>query len=102
MTTKNAVIEKLKEVKDPELSIDIVRLGLVRNVILGPVIEGLEKHEWIEVLMTLTSPFCPYADTLITDVEKAVESFHDGEPRVELVFEPPWEPSQELKDELGI
>lgn len=89
------VTEKLKTVKDPELGLDIVTLGLVREVTID--------DDGIEVLMTLTSPFCPFADELIQSVEKEVGKLPDsGDVRVEITFDPPWEPPQEVKDALGL
>ena len=67
--TKEQVIEKLKEVKDPEIGIDIWTLGLVYELTID--------DEGVEILMTLTSPFCPFADELIKQVEKAVAQLLD-------------------------
>lgn len=92
--TKEIVLEKLKEVKDPELGIDIVTLGLVYDVKFD--------EDGIEVLMTMTTPFCPFADDIIADVEKKVISLKSGEAKVEITFDPPWEPPKELRDKLGI
>lgn len=92
---KENITEKLKTVKDPELGIDIVSLGLVRNVSID--------DDGVEVLMTLTSPFCPFADELIQNVETAVGKLPGaGDVRVEITFDPPWEPPQEVKDALGL
>ncbi len=101
MITENDVKEVLKKVVDPELGIDIVKLGLIYGVTFGPVMNN-GVYEWIEVLMTLTSPYCPYAEELVLDVEKAVASLQKGEARVEITFEPAWQPSEELKAELGV
>lgn len=88
-------MEKLKNVKDPELGLDVVTLGLVRNVTVD--------EDGVEVLMTLTSPFCPFADKLIKDVEREVGKLkNSGDVRVEITFDPPWEPSQEVKNVLGL
>lgn len=99
MPTKEQVIEKLKGVKDPEIGLDIWTLGLIYNITID--------EEGVEVLMTLTTPFCPFADDLIKDVEKNVSSLLDSandekSVRVELTFEPAWEPSSELRAKLGI
>jgi metal-sulfur cluster biosynthetic enzyme len=97
--TKEQVIEKLKEVKDPEIGIDIWTLGLIYNISID--------DEGVEILMTLTTPFCPFADDLIRDVEQTVSTLlgdvdDDHGVRVELTFEPAWEPSAELRAKLGI
>lgn len=92
---KAIVTEQLKTVKDPELGLDIISLGLVREVTID--------EDGVEVLMTLTSPFCPFADELIQSVEKEVGKLPDsGDVRVEITFDPPWEPPEEIKDALGL
>jgi len=88
------VIEKLKLVKDPELGIDVWTLGLIYKITID--------DEGVEVLMTLTSPFCPFANDLIQEVEKEVGKLKHGDVRVEITFEPAWEPSEELRSSLGI
>lgn len=90
------IIEKLKTVKDPEIGIDIWTLGLVYKITLG--------EEGVEILMTLTTPFCPFADDLIADVKKKVGElgYAEGDVRVELTFEPAWEPSEEVRMMLGV
>ncbi|KKU81855.1 MAG: hypothetical protein UY07_C0007G0009 [Parcubacteria group bacterium GW2011_GWA1_47_8] len=90
------IIEKLKQVKDPEIGLDIWMLGLVYKITLDA--------EGVEILMTLTTPFCPFADELIADVEKRVGElgYDEGDVRVDLTFEPAWEPSEEVKMMLGV
>lgn len=94
--TEKDIIEKLKLVKDPEIGIDIWTLGLVYKITID--------EEGAEILMTLTTPFCPFADELIADVEKKVGElgYNEGDVRVELTFEPAWEPSEEVRMMLGV
>lgn len=95
MTTKEQVLEKLKEVKDPEIGMDIVALGLVRKITID--------DDGVEILMTLTSPFCPYADKIIKDTEKTIRDMDGaGDVRVEITFDPPWEPPTEVKAMMNI
>jgi metal-sulfur cluster biosynthetic enzyme len=95
MITKEETLEALKNVKDPEIGLDIVELGLVRKITPG-------ENE-TEILMTLTSPFCPFADSLIGQVEKEVGKLNGaGLVKVEITFDPPWEPTAELKEKLGL
>ncbi len=95
MATIESIKEKLKNVKDPEIGLDIVTLGLIRKITLDEI--------GTEVLMTLTSPFCPFADKLILEVEREVKKMGDtGEVRVEITFDPPWEPPEEIKDLLQL
>lgn len=92
--TKENIIEVLKTVKDPELHIDIHTLGLIYGIETG--------EDGIDILMTLTTPFCPYGDEIIQNVEKALGKKFGVEVRVDITFEPEWEPSEELKIELGL
>ena len=94
--TKEQIIEKLKLVKDPEIGIDIWTLGLIYDI--------TPEEDGVEVLMTLTTPLCPFADELIAEVEKKVGElgYEEGEVRVELTFEPVWEPSLEVRMMLGV
>ena len=88
------IIENLKEVKDPELGIDIYTLGLVYKIVID--------SDGIEVLMTLTSPYCPFGEEIVREVEKKLHSIIKGDHRVEITFNPPWEPPEELRKALGI
>ena len=98
MVNKESVIEKLKTVKDPEINLNIVDLGLV----YGVEVSG----EVVKVTMTMTSPMCPWGETLVSDVTKAVKEIagvKDAE--VIITFDPPWgadKMSEEAKLELGI
>ena len=97
MIEKEKIEEKLKEVKDPELGIDVLTLGLVYDI--------KQDDDGIEILMTLTTPFCPFADQMIAEVEAKVTELitEEGKTvRVELTFDPPWEASKELRDILGV
>lgn len=94
--TEKDIIEKLKLVKDPEIGLDVWTLGLIYKITID--------EEGVEILMTLTTPFCPFADELIADVEKKVGElgYAEGDVRVELTFEPAWEPSEEVRMMLGV
>lgn len=90
------IIEKIKLVKDPEIGIDVWTLGLIYKITL--------VEDGVEILMTLTTPLCPFANELITAVEEKVSElgYDEGEVRVELTFEPAWEPSSEVRMMLGV
>ncbi len=92
LNTEN-IIEELKTVKDPELGLDIYSLGLIYETKIG--------EDGIDILMTLTTPFCPYGDEIIQSVEKALKKF-GVEVRVDITFEPEWQPSEDLKISLGL
>jgi metal-sulfur cluster biosynthetic enzyme len=91
--TKEQIIEELKTVKDPELGMDIYSLGLIYDIAIG--------EDGIDILMTLTTPFCPYGDEIIGGVEKSLEKFGQ-EVRVDITFEPEWVLSEDLRISLGL
>ena len=98
MIDKNNIVEALKKVSDPELGMDIWSLGLVYDI----KIEGKN----VIIVMSLTSPSCPYGDALMDDVRRQVSSVEGvGEAEIELTFDPPWGPekmSEEARMALGV
>jgi metal-sulfur cluster biosynthetic enzyme len=95
MASREEVIEALKKVVDPELLIDIWTLGLVYEIDL--------QQELLKIKMTFTSPACPMGPQLVGDVkDKTLEVEGIDEVEVEVVFNPPWEPSDELKAMMGL
>ena len=95
MISKEQVIEALKKVEDPEIHLDIWTMGLVYEINV--------KDDSVHIKMTFTTPFCPYGPQMLEDVKSklmGIEGIKDV--NVELVTEPPWEPSEELKSMLGI
>ncbi len=97
--TAEDVREQLKNVMDPELDVNIVDLGLIREI----TVEEDEVH----VLMTLTTPGCPLHgvfDELVKREAGNLEGLEEHEVEVELTFEPRWSPeemSDEARNELG-
>lgn len=93
------VIKVLKTIYDPEILVDIYELGLIYDVQISD--EGEAK-----VLMTLTTPNCPVAESLPMEVEEKVGEIEGiTKSRVEITFEPEWEKdmmSEEAKFELGL
>ena len=93
------VIAALKEIYDPEIPVNIYDLGLIYDVQISP--EGHAK-----VVMTLTTPHCPVAESMPGEVELRVGAVPGiGDAEVELVWDPPWDPqkmSDEAKLELGM
>jgi FeS assembly SUF system protein len=93
------IVKVLKTIYDPEIPVDIYELGLIYDVLVN------EDNE-VKILMTLTSPNCPVAETLPVEVEEKVKSLNvikDAE--VEITFDPPWTQdlmSEEAKLELGL
>lgn len=93
------IVRVLKTIYDPEIPVDIYELGLIYDVLVN------EENE-VKILMTLTSPNCPVAETLPVEIEEKVKSLDmvkDAE--VEITFDPPWTQdlmSEEAKLELGL
>lgn len=85
--TEKDVRSALKTVKDPELNLDLVVLGLVYDI---EVDEG-DVH----VVMSLTSPMCPVADQIVSDARTAITKMEGVEScEVDLTFDPPWTPDR--------
>jgi metal-sulfur cluster biosynthetic enzyme len=88
--TKEKIIENLKQVYDPEISVNVYDLGLIYNINVG---EG-----YCDITMTLTSAFCPAADFIIEDVKGAAMSAGVSLVNVDVVFDPPWGPESMSED----
>ena len=89
------VMKELRKVIDPELGQSIIDLGLVYKV-------EVEKGK-VKVLMTFTSPFCPYGETLVDEVKETIKNIK-LKPEIEITFDPPWGPDKiepELRAALG-
>jgi FeS assembly SUF system protein len=92
-TLKEAVVEKIKTVYDPEIPVNIFELGLIYEVNVYPVNN-------VFVNMTLTSPSCPSAQELPEEVRSKVKSIEGvNEVNVEITFDPPW--SQDMMSEVA-
>ena len=93
------IVNVLKTIYDPEIPVDIYELGLIYDVFVN------EDYE-VKILMTLTTPNCPVAETLPLEVEEKVKSLNDvKDAEVEITFDPPWTQdlmSEEAKLELGM
>ncbi len=86
-----AVWAQLKTCYDPEIPINIVELGLVYECEVKSAAEGLRG---VEVKMTVTAPGCGMGDVLVDDAREKLERIPTvSEVKVELVFDPPWNPS---------
>ncbi|MEC8247925.1 MAG: iron-sulfur cluster assembly protein [Bacteroidota bacterium] len=92
------IVRVLKTIFDPEIPVDIYELGLIYDVFVN------EDYE-VKILMTLTTPNCPVAETLPLEVEEKVKSMDEVKnAEVEITFDPPWSKdlmSDEAKLELG-
>ncbi len=96
---KEKVVEVLRQIYDPEISVNIYDLGLIYDL-------DVDEEGRARIRMTLTAPACPFAGTLPGQVEmatKGVEGITDAS--VELVWDPPWSQermSDEAKLQLGL
>ncbi len=93
------IVRVLKTIYDPEIPVDIYELGLIYDVFVN------EEND-VKILMTLTSPNCPVAESLPMEVEEKVKSLDLVRgAEVEITFDPPWTQdlmSEEAKLELGL
>jgi metal-sulfur cluster biosynthetic enzyme len=81
--TELAILDALRTVVDPELGMDVVELALIRQIIIGT--------ESSEVKMVLTTPFCPYAGSMVQQIKDAAESVLEHPVKVTLLAER-WDP----------
>ncbi len=102
---EDSIRELLKEVKDPELFVNIVDLGLIYGVTLEPAADAPGKQK-ISVDMTMTSPACPAGPQLIGDTKRVLGAHADvSGVEVRIVMDPPWTPdkmTEAARDQLGI
>ena len=98
MPTELDVKRALRKVKDPELNLDLVVLGLVYGI------EIQDSH--VLARISLTSPFCPVAGQIVDDARSAIEGVDGVESaEVELTFDPPWSPERMdpiIRSSLGL
>ena len=93
------IVKVLKSIFDPEIPVDIYELGLIYDVFVN------EDND-VKIVMTLTSPNCPVAESLPQEVKEKVSTINlVNEVEIEMTFEPPWSKdlmSEEAKLELGL
>ena len=96
--TEKMVRDALKKVKDPELNLDLVTLGLVYDI-------QVEKSA-VKAIISLTTPMCPVAGEIVDQARLAIAKVDGVEKaEVELTFDPPWTPeriSPLIRSSLGL
>jgi len=93
--TKNHVVAVLKQCMDPELGLDVYTLGLIYDIHLVP--------KGVEISMTFTTPACPYGPYLLEEIKhKLSTQLKISKVELDVVFDPPWKPSDEVKMLLGV
>jgi metal-sulfur cluster biosynthetic enzyme len=98
MPDQDSILDALRTVKDPELNLNVVDLGLVYTI---------QTHDdQVDVEMTLTTPACPAGPEILQNAVRALEAIEGvTKANVRLVMSPPWSPdkmSDAARDELGI
>jgi metal-sulfur cluster biosynthetic enzyme len=81
--TELAILDALRAVVDPEIGMNVVELALIKQILLGP--------DSTEIKMILTTPFCPYAGSMIAQVKEQAESVVEHDVKVTLLAER-WDP----------
>lgn len=94
MVTKKDIIKVLKTVDDPEIMVDVYSLGLIYDI-------KIEKNI-VKIKMTFTTPMCPYGPMMLDMIESAIKEKHKVNVDIEIVFDPPWEPNEDLKAAFGV
>jgi metal-sulfur cluster biosynthetic enzyme len=96
MVTKEEIIEALKSCFDPELQIDVWTLGLIYDI-------SIMNAKDVKIKMTFTTPMCPYGPLLMDEVYRALKNIKDtNKVKIDITFDPPWKPSDELRAMMGI
>lgn len=88
--SEQQLINSLREIYDPEVSVNIYDLGLIYDI-------KIEKSD-VYVTMTLTSPFCPAGDQIVDDVKQSAYQLGAKNIEVKITFQPEWGPDQ-ISDE---
>jgi|TARA_B110000438_G_scaffold33857_1_gene33504 FeS assembly SUF system protein len=95
---KEKIIRAIKTVHDPEIPVDVYELGLIYDIKILPINN-------VHILITLTSPSCPAAESIPKDIKDRVEMIKEiNDVEVEITFDPPYTTdlmSEEAKLELG-
>jgi metal-sulfur cluster biosynthetic enzyme len=100
--SEETILATMQQVRDPELMVNIVDLGLV----YGITVAEEEAKTNVHITMTMTTPACPFGPELIQEVKNVVGDLEGvGRVEVEISLSPPWTPdrmTEEARDELGM
>ncbi len=99
--TKTQIEDICKSIEDPELFIDIWTLGLIYEI----NIKQEDNQDKLHILMTFTSPMCPYGPQMVEELELKIQqetSINKENLKIEITFEPAWKPSEELREMMGM
>jgi metal-sulfur cluster biosynthetic enzyme len=100
--SEDAILAALRQVRDPELMVNVVDLGLI----YGVGVDEVEGKSNIRVVMTMTTPACPFGPELVQEVKNVVGDLESvGQVEVHVTLNPPWTPdrmTEAARDELGL
>ena len=95
MTLKEQAIAILQTCEDPELHLDVWTLGLIYDL--------AENNDGsLTIKMTFTSPMCPFGPQIVEDIKTKCASAGIVVKDVDVVFDPPWTPSDDVREMLGV
>ena len=94
MVSKEQIIDAIQHVIDPDIGIDIWTMGLIYDITI--------RDNGVDILMTLTTPFCPYGSILQDQIRDELEQIGIENVNIMLTFEPAWKASDELRAMLGV
>lgn len=92
--TEKTVIAALKTVKDPEVGFDVWTMGLIYKI-------SIEKSA-VNILMTYTTPFCPWGPQLNDEIETALKTAGAKKVKLSITFDPPYKMPEALRATLGL
>jgi metal-sulfur cluster biosynthetic enzyme len=95
MITRDEITSELKTIFDPEINLDIWTMGLIYNI-------DIKNNNEVHILMTYTTPLCPFGADLKRQVDEKLTDLGFTTVTIEVTFNPPWKPSEELRLMLGI
>ncbi len=93
LAARDEIIEAIKKVSDPEIGLDVWTLGLIYELDI--------KDDKVNIIMTFTSPMCPFGPDMVEEIKDEIKKTGIKEVTVEIVFDPPWQPSDEVREMLG-
>lgn len=95
MITRDTTITEFKTIFDPEINLDIWTMGLIYEI-------DIKSDTEVKILMTYTTPMCPFGADIKRQVEEKLTDLGFTTIAIEVTFNPPWKPSEELRMMLGI
>jgi metal-sulfur cluster biosynthetic enzyme len=99
---EESILAALRQVRDPELMVNIVDLGLI----YGITVDDVEGKSNIHIMMTMTTPACPFGPELVREVKEVIAALEGvGTADVQITLSPPWthdRMTEEARDELGM